>query len=49
MDEDISRELLRVLKKDGMEFMLSTKVKGATVKGKRSDSHGWNKMENRWR
>ena len=34
MDEDISRELLRVLKKDGMEFMLSTKVKGATVKGK---------------
>ncbi|MCW3126358.1 MAG: dihydrolipoamide dehydrogenase [Bacteroidetes bacterium] len=34
MDEDISRELLRILKKDGMEFMLSTKVKGATVKGK---------------
>lgn len=34
MDEDLSRELLRVLKKDGIEFMLSTKVKGATVKGK---------------
>ena len=34
MDEDLSRELMRVLKKDGMEFMLSTKVTGATVKGK---------------
>jgi dihydrolipoamide dehydrogenase len=34
MDDDIGRELMRVLKKDGMEFMLSTKVKGATVKGK---------------
>jgi dihydrolipoamide dehydrogenase len=34
MDEDLSRELMRILKKDGIEFMLSTKVKGATVKGK---------------
>ena len=34
MDDDLGRELQRVLKKDGMEFMLSTKVKGATVKGK---------------
>jgi dihydrolipoamide dehydrogenase len=34
MDEDISRELQRILKKDGVEFMLSTKVKSATVKGK---------------
>jgi dihydrolipoamide dehydrogenase len=33
MDEDISRELQRVLKKDGIEFMLSTKVKGVAVKG----------------
>ena len=34
MDEDLSRELMRVLKKEGMEFMLSTKVTGATVNGK---------------
>ncbi len=34
MDEDISREMLRVLKKDGMEFHLSTKVTAANVKGK---------------
>ncbi|MBX2902022.1 MAG: dihydrolipoyl dehydrogenase [Chitinophagales bacterium] len=34
MDEDISRELLRILKKDGMEFHLGTKVTGATAKGK---------------
>jgi dihydrolipoamide dehydrogenase len=34
MDDDLGRELMRVLKKDGIEFMLSTKVKGATVKGK---------------
>ena len=34
MDDDLGRELMRILKKDGMEFMLSTKVKGATVKGK---------------
>lgn len=34
MDDDLGRELVRVLKKDGIEFMLSTKVKGATVKGK---------------
>jgi dihydrolipoamide dehydrogenase len=34
MDEDISRELLRVLRKQGMEFLVSTKVTGATVKGK---------------
>lgn len=34
MDDDLGREMQRVLKKDGMEFMLSTKVTGATVKGK---------------
>ena len=34
MDEDISREMLRFLRKDGMEFLLSHKVTGATVKGK---------------
>jgi dihydrolipoamide dehydrogenase len=34
MDDDLGKELMRVLKKDGMEFMLSTKVTGATVKGK---------------
>lgn len=34
MDDDLGKELQRVLKKDGMEFMLSTKVKGAAVKGK---------------
>jgi dihydrolipoamide dehydrogenase len=33
MDEEISKELLRLLRKDGIEFMLSTKVTGATVKG----------------
>ncbi len=34
MDEDISKELQRVLKKQGMEFLLSHKVTGATVKDK---------------
>jgi dihydrolipoamide dehydrogenase len=34
MDEDISREMLRVLRKEGLEFQLGTKVTGATVKGK---------------
>ena len=34
MDDDISREMQRVLKKDGMEFQLGMKVTGATVKGK---------------
>lgn len=34
MDEEISKEMLRVLRKSGMEFMLSHKVTGATVKGK---------------
>lgn len=34
MDEDISREMLRFLRKDGMEFLLSHKVTGAGVKGK---------------
>lgn len=34
MDEEISKEMLRILRKQGMEFMLSTKVTGATVKGK---------------
>ena len=33
MDDDICKEMLRVLKKQGMEFMLSHKVTGATVKG----------------
>ncbi len=34
MDEDISREMLRVLRKEGLEFKLGTKVTGAIVKGK---------------
>ncbi len=34
MDDDLGKELLRVLRKQGMEFMLSTKVIGATTKGK---------------
>ncbi len=34
MDEEISKEMLRLLRKDGIEFMLSTKVTGATVKDK---------------
>ncbi len=34
MDEEISKEMLRILRKDGMEFILSHKVTGATVKGK---------------
>lgn len=34
MDEDLSKEMQRVLKKQGMEFMLSHKVSGASVKGK---------------
>ncbi len=34
MDDDVCKELLRVLRKQGMEFMLSTKVTGAAVKGK---------------
>ena len=33
MDDDLGKELMRLLKKSGMEFMLSTKVKGAGVKG----------------
>jgi dihydrolipoamide dehydrogenase len=33
MDEDISREMLRFLRKDGMEFLLSHKVTGAVVNG----------------
>lgn len=32
MDDDLGKELQRVLKKQGMEFQLSTKVTGATVK-----------------
>lgn len=32
MDDDLGKELLRVLKKQGMEFQLSTKVTGASVK-----------------
>lgn len=34
MDKQISADLLRILKKQGMEFLLSTKVTGAEVKGK---------------
>jgi len=34
MDEEISKEMLRLLRKNGMEFMLSHKVTGASVKGK---------------
>ncbi|MES2621127.1 MAG: FAD-dependent oxidoreductase, partial [Bacteroidota bacterium] len=33
MDDDLGKELLRVLRKQGMEFILSTKVTGATVNG----------------
>ena len=33
MDEDISKEMLRILRKDGMDFLLSHKVTGAVVKG----------------
>ncbi len=43
MDEDISREMQRVLKKDGMEFHLGTKVTGATVKGKEVTVNAENK------
>lgn len=35
MDEDISKEMQRVLKKQGMAFYTSHQVKGATVKGKK--------------
>lgn len=34
LDGDISKEMKRVLSKQGMKFELSTKVTGATVKGK---------------
>ncbi|HLP22025.1 MAG TPA: dihydrolipoyl dehydrogenase [Chitinophagales bacterium] len=34
MDDEVGKELLRVLRKQGMEFMLSTKVTGATTKAK---------------
>lgn len=34
MDDDLGKEMLRILRKQGMEFMLSTKVTDATVKGK---------------
>jgi len=33
MDEEISKELVRILRKQGMEFLLSTKVTGATNNG----------------
>ncbi|MCB0377739.1 MAG: dihydrolipoyl dehydrogenase [Bdellovibrionales bacterium] len=33
MDSQISKDLLRILKKQGMEFMLSTKVTGGSAKG----------------
>ncbi len=35
MDKQISNDLLRILKKQGMEFLLSTKVTGADIKGKK--------------
>jgi dihydrolipoamide dehydrogenase len=35
MDEDISKEMQRVLKKQGMEFYTGHKVSGASVKGKK--------------
>ncbi len=34
MDDEVGKELLRVLRKQGIEFLLSTKVTGATAKGK---------------
>ncbi|MGB1247533.1 MAG: dihydrolipoyl dehydrogenase [Chitinophagales bacterium] len=34
MDKDLGKELKKVLTKQGFKFMLSTKVTGATVKGK---------------
>ena len=43
MDDDISREMQRVLKKDGMEFHLGTKVTGAVVKGKEVTVNAENK------
>ena len=33
MDQQISKDLFRILKKQGMDFMLSTKVTGGSVKG----------------
>ncbi len=39
MDKQISNDLLRILKKQGMEFILSTKVVGADVKGKNVTVH----------
>jgi dihydrolipoamide dehydrogenase len=33
MDDELGKEMLRILRKQGMEFMLSSKVTGATVKG----------------
>lgn len=35
MDKQISNDLLKILKKQGMEFLLSTKVTGAEAKGKK--------------
>ena len=35
MDQDLSKEMKRVLSKQGMKFHLSTKVTGASVKGKK--------------
>ncbi|NNC96333.1 MAG: dihydrolipoyl dehydrogenase [Chitinophagales bacterium] len=34
MDQDLSKEMLRILKKQGIKFHLSHKVTGASVKGK---------------
>jgi dihydrolipoamide dehydrogenase len=39
MDKQISNDLMRILKKQGMEFLLSTKVTGAEVKGKTVTVH----------
>jgi dihydrolipoamide dehydrogenase len=35
MDNQISADLLKILKKQGMEFLLSTKVTGSEIKGKK--------------
>jgi dihydrolipoamide dehydrogenase len=35
MDEDISKEMQKIMVRDGLTFMLSTKVTGAEIKGKK--------------
>jgi dihydrolipoamide dehydrogenase len=36
MDDDVRKEALKIFKKQGIEFRLSTKVTGVTVKGKKA-------------